>query len=474
MSRPDIDAAQTHPKDGLDAWGGRDLGMDLGARNEAEQRQPLRAASVWEEAPKSPGAAAAAADGAIADDEFFDAAEYQSGGEDEKGEDASQQVGAEAKPASAAVRPRGVRRVLSGKFLLNGEPMNEPHLQEVPALTIDQLEEQQELLTRLGDSRDAARRRAELLGNGLRSDMQAFKAANPSATLEDFVRWHSPNDWVEEDDHQPGYERREEKTSGLTARRGRLSARMRDPGNVWQRFWAAATPQPAVEQQPLFDALLEGERILDYLENVQPQLLLSQLGTMAVFNAIHTLIGTSGVQRDLPSLQPLVGRVRQLARTAMTLEHGQLGRASLTADSPLRNLFEALDTAELCCARAAALLAMLPSAQRLAAELLQRGSTDVASEAERAAVSDAFADSYAWDKAAAPQQKPPPTTQPLRVHSAQYSILKSDLLRNCDELGDAFDGDEYADGSEPLIVNRLFAELSAQGVEMRLAIAYSH
>lgn len=26
--------------------------------------------------------------------------------------------------------------------------------------------------------------------------MAAFKAANPGCILEDFVRWHSPNDWL--------------------------------------------------------------------------------------------------------------------------------------------------------------------------------------------------------------------------------------------------------------------------------------
>jgi hypothetical protein len=28
--------------------------------------------------------------------------------------------------------------------------------------------------------------------------MQAFKAANPGAVLEDFVRWYSPADWIEQ------------------------------------------------------------------------------------------------------------------------------------------------------------------------------------------------------------------------------------------------------------------------------------
>lgn len=49
--------------------------------------------------------------------------------------------------------------------------------------------------------------------------MQSFKAANPHAVLEDFVRWYSPKDWVE------------------TSKDGCLSARMSEPGNIWQTLW---------------------------------------------------------------------------------------------------------------------------------------------------------------------------------------------------------------------------------------------
>jgi Rab3 GTPase-activating protein catalytic subunit len=30
--------------------------------------------------------------------------------------------------------------------------------------------------------------------------MSNFQAANPGAILEDFIRWHSPRDWIEEDE----------------------------------------------------------------------------------------------------------------------------------------------------------------------------------------------------------------------------------------------------------------------------------
>lgn len=32
----------------------------------------------------------------------------------------------------------------------------------------------------------------------LLSDMESFKAANPNGKLEDFIRWYSPRDWIED------------------------------------------------------------------------------------------------------------------------------------------------------------------------------------------------------------------------------------------------------------------------------------
>lgn len=76
-------------------------------------------------------------------------------------------------------------------------------------------------------------------GNSLACDMSAFKAANPKAVLEDFIRWYSPRDWVN----------------------SRLSVRMSSPGNLWQKLWCEALPVPALEQKPLFQPQNEGEKV---------------------------------------------------------------------------------------------------------------------------------------------------------------------------------------------------------------------
>jgi hypothetical protein len=101
-------------------------------------------------------------------------------------------------------------------------------------------------------------------------DMQAFKAANPHAVLEDFVRWHSPKDWIE-------------KSHG----NGSLSARMSEPTNIWQELWKVKTKRhhriithliylfakcarriPASRQRSLFNLNSEGEKALHYLESL--------------------------------------------------------------------------------------------------------------------------------------------------------------------------------------------------------------
>merc|ERR1712018_655240 len=88
----------------------------------------------------------------------------------------------------------------------------------------------------------------------LLSDMESFKAANPGAVLCDFVRWHSPRDW--EDDTHTG--------------KGKLSARMNAPGNLWQETWENAKPVPAKRQKRLFDDTREAEKVLQYLSTLRP------------------------------------------------------------------------------------------------------------------------------------------------------------------------------------------------------------
>ena len=86
---------------------------------------------------------------------------------------------------------------------------------------------QQVLFEKLGSHSDATNVRARLQCHQLKSDMQAFKAANPKCSrMEDFVRWHSPKDFilVGEDDDIGGI-------------KGDVSERMKEEGNLWKEIW---------------------------------------------------------------------------------------------------------------------------------------------------------------------------------------------------------------------------------------------
>lgn len=121
-------------------------------------------------------------------------------------------------------------------------------MQDPAPKTEDQLEEDAELMVRLGDDARASELRARMMSASLLSDMEAFKAANPGAELCDFVHWYSPRDWKPDDG-------------------GSLGDRMLLPGNPWVEAWAVARPVPAARQRRLFDETREAEQVLHFLRS---------------------------------------------------------------------------------------------------------------------------------------------------------------------------------------------------------------
>uniref|UniRef100_A0A2K6UR10 Rab3 GTPase-activating protein catalytic subunit n=1 Tax=Saimiri boliviensis boliviensis TaxID=39432 RepID=A0A2K6UR10_SAIBB len=132
---------------------------------------------------------------------------------------------------------------------------------EPAPMTEDLLEEQSEVLAKLGTSAEGAHLRARMQSACLLSDMESFKAANPGCFLEDFVRWYSPRDYIEE-------EVIDEK--GNVVLKGELSARMKIPSNMWVEAWETAKPIPARRQRRLFDDTREAEKVLHYLAIQKP------------------------------------------------------------------------------------------------------------------------------------------------------------------------------------------------------------
>ncbi|XP_055548685.1 rab3 GTPase-activating protein catalytic subunit isoform X2 [Wyeomyia smithii] len=194
------------------------------------------------------------------EDEFFDCSD------DEE---------AESKRRHAAWNQPVGRLSKLGKMLLvdSDEPLYIPITQEPVPKTEDQLEDDAEVMLKLGPGSELC---TQMMSASLLSDMESFKAANPAGKLEDFIRWYSPRDWIEEDaDERDPF-----------GRKGHLSSRMLIPGNTWQTVWENARPVPARRQRRLFDDAKEAEKVLHYFESRT----IGQITQLTVSSLFHTSI----------------------------------------------------------------------------------------------------------------------------------------------------------------------------------------
>ncbi|CAL9689716.1 unnamed protein product [Knipowitschia caucasica] len=220
-------------------------------------------------------------------------------------------------PSGGHRRPEGrLKQYQDLRLLQNNEPLYVPVTQEPSPMTEDMLEQQSEVLSKLGTSAEGAHLRARMQSACLLSDMEAFKAANPGCILEDFVRWYSPRDFVTESEDQAedqakdqardqaedqAEDRAEDRASGPQLR-GQLSARMQIPGNMWLETWDTAKATPARRQRRLFDDTTEAEKVLHHLSLMKPSDLMLQLLPNLLLSALSKLTEEETVE-DLPSVK---------------------------------------------------------------------------------------------------------------------------------------------------------------------------
>ncbi|XP_053261565.1 rab3 GTPase-activating protein catalytic subunit isoform X2 [Podarcis raffonei] len=202
--------------------------------------------------------------------------------------------------AKEALKPEGRLHQHGNLTLLHpGDPLYVPVTQEPAPMTEDLLEEQSEVLAKLGTSAEGAHLRARMQSACLLSDMESFKAANPGCCLEDFVRWYSPRDYIEE-------EIVDEK--GDVVIRGELSARMKIPSNMWVEAWETAKPIPARRQRRLFDDTREAEKVLHYLAGQKPADLARHLLPCVIHAAVLKVKEEESVE-DISSVKKIIKQI---------------------------------------------------------------------------------------------------------------------------------------------------------------------
>ena len=122
------------------------------------------------------------------------------------------------------------------------------------------LEREADELDRHGDGDAAAKRREDLRLATIASDVGAFKATNPQATVAAFWRWYHPVD---------------DPTVNV------------DP--QVEALWDVVQATPCSELKPLFDAENEAEAALHALETARPRWVLGQLLACAATTAVFVL-----------------------------------------------------------------------------------------------------------------------------------------------------------------------------------------
>lgn len=324
--------------------------------------------------------------------------------------------------------PQGVEQVHPNGLTLLNPPhsfMNIPITQPPPVFTADTHKEREVAMHALGDTAEGRLIRVRKQSDQLVSDMSAFKAANPGCCLADFIRWHSPRDWIEEggkrDDES--CETSEIKSNQLPAK-GVLSKRMRSETNVWRTLWRDAPSLPAHRQKLLFDPTLEGEKALEYLDHLPPLEIFTQLLSSAA-SAIGGLYSNASGGQFSASKEALQ-RAHQMTKNVF-------GRVVPYPDE-LASVAGELQRAERAVVRGSALAARMPNVSKdVLDDLLTKAAQDeefgdlYVQEQETAGVTSGITPFVAphYDFPVLPVTRPPPV-------SVETSLSRSHAERQPD------------------------------------------
>ncbi|KAI6647584.1 Rab3 GTPase-activating protein catalytic subunit isoform X2 [Oopsacas minuta] len=244
-------------------------------------------------------------------DEFFEASDGLSSRElDSEGDDVSVSMYQSCSSLEGTGRLKDSGMIL----MLTGDPMYIPVTQEQAPLTEDALLEQTNILSQLGCSQEASLLRASMQSMTLRSDMSAFKAANPGCVLEDFIRWYSPRDFIPVESMFSSMDLQSPMDSNSTPStnfesvfssldtptnehpmicrdttsyvQGKLSTRIRGSDSTWLQAWKDAESVPSSRQKRLFDDTKEAEKILQFFSTLSP----SQLACLIFPNLLQVAL----------------------------------------------------------------------------------------------------------------------------------------------------------------------------------------
>ena len=236
------------------------------------------------------------------------------------------------RPSTAAVDGSVLCRVGTSEVIW------EPLTRRPPPVTQALAEANLASLVAIADSRE--RNRAQ--SAAVFSDMQAFKAANPGCSLADFAQWTTRGQVSTFSSHLDASGENKDSTEH----------------DIWTELWGEASPIPARDQAPLFDASKVAESLLSNLANTKRSARLHEAAVLASSRLAGELSEVDS-KRENPAV---IARVLGAARW----------RGGLTS---LDELVPACVEAEVACMTAASLhhkIGKGDSVSELAAEVAQK------------------------------------------------------------------------------------------------------
>ena len=320
---------------------------------------------------------------------------------------------------------RGARYPVQNMFLSSGNQIYAPLLQNKSPVTSDSLLQRRLLARQLklnqGDASEAIEASMKIhkffQHPILRSDMEAFKAANPGSVFNDFIRWYgSPKELSENsckrqiDDTvaDDASKTLDEEQVFENALRRHFTRRPSSPEvyekflqmdskmelslqNFWKETWQNSMPIPAFEQDmKLFDAVQEVEKLLYHLENLSPIQLMNHVLEINFTTAYELLLAMAGDALKVNFIEITFTRLAEKTRSAvMQLKEDSFvfmlnlenpTGSHLTVEKLLlpitlkacESLCNAIGEVELILSRASSLLQKFPGQYELVNELMSR------------------------------------------------------------------------------------------------------
>lgn len=297
-------------------------------------------------------------------------------------------------------RPGARCPVMGVNILATGDQLYAPYLRRPIPWTDDVILERQCMLSKIATGTTIFERLEvahRYLKPKLLSDMQAFKAANPGVTFEDFTNWYGnpENPLVEFDKAAEAdgwyYLRADDDDESQEAKLERAISIVNCTRDFWLDTWAEAVPIAAIEQPALFDLVNTIEIVLDNFETIHPASLLNQIMAVNLSMAYFAIVSTSGKCLMLPSVEAVLQTLRDRVETALDIlsrdvTHGTSNsepvspehlprHASIESIRACEDACNAFSDAEALLSRASSLLHKFPGQNEFVEQLLSNRHT---------------------------------------------------------------------------------------------------